>query len=379
MKIAYIKRSRCNAGGTEKVVFNKTNYLIDKGYDVTLITSEHKDKPDFFPFSNKLKRIDLEINYSDLANKSFFAKICLRIYKNLIHRRRLKSVLLKERFDIVVSMYGDEMYWITDINDGSKKLLETHFSRFYRVKFLKKKENLISRGIIKLRDNKDLKALKKFDRFIVLSNEDAPDWGIVPNIKTIYNGISIPANSAKLDSKIAVAVGRLTYQKGFDMLIDAWSIVHKTHPDWRLNIYGEGGDKHQLQAQISRLNLDDVVILTDPTPKIYDRMAESSIYLMTSRHEGFGLVLAEAMSCGVPAVSFACKCGPRDIINDGKDGFLVEQDDITTFADRVCKLIEDEDLRKEMGANARKRIEGHFSEEVVMKQWEELFEELINK
>lgn len=378
MKIAYLKRTRCNAGGTERVVFNKTNYLIEKGYDVTLITTELKDKPDFLPFSPKLKRVDLDINYMDLNGAPFYKKIIPYFFKTRTHKQRLKEVLMQEKFDVVVSMFGNEVYWINDIKDGSKKINEVHFSRWYRINMNKGKNTILNRLISFYRDNKDIKTIKKFDKLIVLTNEDKPEWGDLPNVCEIYNGISILESTSQLMNKRAIAVGCPSYVKGFDMLIQAWALVFKTHSDWTLDIYTSADEKEKLQSQIDGLGLHNIVILRDQTPEIIKRITDSSIYLMTSRYEGLPMVLLEANACGVPAVSFACKCGPRDIITDGQNGFLVPQDDIDTFAQRVCRLIENEPLRKEMGAAARKNIEERFSEEIVMRQWEELFAELVN-
>ncbi len=378
MKIAYLKRTRCHAGGTERVVFNKTNYLIDKGYDVTLITTELKDKPDFLPFSPKLKRIDLDINYMDLYGLPFYKKIISYFFKTRTHKQRLREVLMREKFDIVVSMFGNEVYWINDIKDGSKKINEVHFARDFRSQLIGGNTSWSKRVISYISNKKDIKAIKKFDIFAVLSDEDKPNWGSIPNIRRVYNGVTLPDGVAELENKRAIAVGRITYQKGFDMLVEVWASVYKSHPDWVLDIYG-GGDSKELQQHINQLGLSEVITIHHPTTEIYSKITESSIYLMPSRFEGLPMVLLEANSCGVPAVSFACKCGPMDIITDGESGFLVQQDDIKTFADRVCQMIEDEPLRKSMGANARKRIEERFSEEIVMKQWEELFKELVNK
>ncbi|MFR9500375.1 MAG: glycosyltransferase family 4 protein [Rikenellaceae bacterium] len=378
MKIAYLKRTRCNSGGTEKVVFNKTNYLLGKGYDVTLITTEFKDKPDFFPFSDRLKRVDLDINYSELKSKPFYLKLLLYPLKSALHKRRLRQVLLEEKFDIVVSMFGNEVYWINNTKDGSKKINEVHFARNFRKQLNDGSLSAIQNIISAIKNFKDLKAIRQFDLFAVLSNEDKPEWGELPNIRTMYNSVTIPAVASHLTRKRAIAVGRLAYQKGFDMLIDAWSIIHRDHPDWRLDIYGAGDDR-ELQQQIDTLWLGDVVKINPPTPEIYNEILDSSLYLMTSRYEGLPMVLLEANACGVPAVSFDCKCGPRDIIEDGKSGYLVSQGDIESFAKRVCEVIECDALRETMGARAREIIYEKFSEEVVMKQWEELFKKLINK
>lgn len=170
-------------------------------------------------------------------------------------------------------------------------------------------------------------------------------------------------------------MGRYVPQKGFDRLISAWKTVSERHPDWTLRIYGDGMRK-QLQQQIDALGLSASCILEHSVPNIADKYCDSSILALSSRFEGFGMVIIEAMACGVPPVSFACPCGPRDIIDDGKDGLLVENGDVEGLAEKICYLIENDDVRKEMGRQARKSVE-RFKMEHITQKWRELFESLI--
>ncbi|MFI3320246.1 MAG: glycosyltransferase family 4 protein [Rikenellaceae bacterium] len=378
MKIAYMLSNTHGPGGMSNILLKKTSYLIKKGGDITIITtSQKKNLPTFYNFSDKLRYIDLGINYLEFSDKPLLIKLFAKFFKARKHKKRLAEVLHKEKFDIVISMFEGEVRFLCDIDDGSRKIAEIHFAKQFRLQ--RKQSSTLSVILNKLAMKVDESIVSKLDKFVVLTDEDKSDWPNKHNITRIYNFVDIPKEISTLNNKRAIAVGRLDYQKGFDTLIDIWAIVNKKYPDWKLDIYGSGSDKDKLQEQISRLGLNGMVIINDAAPEIYSKMQDSSMYLMTSRYEGFGLVLAEANACGVPAVSFECKCGPRDIIIDGESGFLVPQDDTETFADRVCQMIENESLRKEMGANARKRIEENFSEEVVMKQWEEIFHELVNE
>ncbi len=359
-----------------RILCNKANYLVDNGYDVTIITTCQKDRPKSFKFSNKIRFIDLNINYLDASGKPLYTKLLALPFRAIKHKKRLSKVLKEEQFDIVISMFDGEVRFLNSININSKKIAELHLPKSFRL--LKKQSSMLSIFLNKIATKIDEKVVKTLDKLVILTDEDKVNWPDTSNITRIYNFVDIPDTVSTVTNKTAIAVGRFSAEKGFDMLVEAWAKIHKSHPDWQLDIYG-GGDKTELQQQIDQLGLGGVITLNDPTPDIYSKILDSSIYLMTSRYEGLPMVLLEANACGVPAVSFACKSGPKDIITDGENGFLVPQDDIETFADRVCQMIENEDLRKEMGGAARKNIEEHFSEEVVMKQWEELFKELVTK
>lgn len=162
-----------------------------------------------------------------------------------------------------------------------------------------------------------------------------------------------------------------------EYLIEAWSYVHKSHPDWKLDIYGYGELKEEMTRSIATLNLTDVININEPTNIIIQKYLESSIYIMSSRFEGFGMVLLEAMACGVPCISFDCPYGPADIIRNGEDGFLVEHLNAKALADSICQLIEQPELRKQFGRKAKKNII-RYSKDNIMKQWTELFNELTH-
>jgi len=170
-------------------------------------------------------------------------------------------------------------------------------------------------------------------------------------------------------------VGRFYAQKGFDMLIEAWGIVAEKYPEWQLNIYGNGEFKDQLNAQIKEKGLTSSITLKDPVSNIVDKYTESSAYVMSSRFEGFGMVLIEAMACGLPVISFDCPDGPSDIIKDGEDGLLVENGNISKLADSILKLIENEDLRIRMGQKARENVK-RYNHDIIMQKWVELFHTL---
>ena len=212
---------------------------------------------------------------------------------------------------------------------------------------------------------------------MVLTHEDAALWPELNNVIVIPNPTSFFSDTVSdCMRKQVIAAGRYVSQKGFDRLISAWQKVASRHPDWVLKIYGDGGERESLQQQIAELGLSENCILEHSVSDIAAKFQESSIFVLSSRYEGFGLVIVEAMSCGLPVVSFACHCGPQDIISEGIDGLLLPEGDIDGLAKKICLLIEEEELRKKMGKMARLKSEDYKIENIGV-QWTALFESLL--
>lgn len=217
--------------------------------------------------------------------------------------------------------------------------------------------------------------VRQLDRFVVLCEEDKSQYPELNNVTVISNPLSFfPSQASDCNSNKIIAVGRYEPQKGFDLLLQAWAIIHKDHPEYILNIYG-AGDSTPYKKLAAELNLGDSCQINGPTEHIIEKYLESSIFVLSSRYEGFGQVLTEAMACGVPPVAFSCPCGPRDIIKDKEDGFLVENGNIEKLAEKITCLITHKELRIQMGKQARLNAR-RFLIENIGKQWEKLFEEL---
>ena len=218
----------------------------------------------------------------------------------------------------------------------------------------------------------------KLDALVLLTQNDAEDWKSVAKTFVIPNPISFfPKESAELVNKEVIMVGRYNDAKGYDYLIPAWEIVHQRHPDWILNIYGSGELRGQVIKWIREKHLESSIMMNDPVDNIMEKYLESSICVLSSRYEGFSLVILEAMSCGVPVVSFDCPYGPRNIIKNGEDGILIEPHNYQALVEGICQLIENKSLRMQLGINARKNVL-RFSQDSIMEQWEKLFHIFIN-
>ncbi len=361
MTILYNIPATWNAGGMERVLAIKANWLATHGHKVLIVTSDQRRLTPAFKMDASIAFHDLGINYDENNGASFFSKLLLYPFKQIRHRQRLSALLKRIRPDITVSMFGNEADFLHRIKDGSKKVLEIHFSRFKRLQYGRN-------GLWALADRwrcrHDLTIARRYDRFVVLTEEDRGYWGSLENIRVIPNPRTFTFDApASLDSKTVLAVGRYTHQKGFDMLVKAWESIDTT--GWILRIAGSGDTLDNIPSNV----------VTGPSPDIREEYRNAAFLVMSSRYEGLPMVLIEAQAAGLPAVSFACKCGPRDVITDGDDGILVQEGDIDALAAGMKRLMEDTDLRHKMGAAAYRHSD-RYDKERIMSQWESLFKEL---
>lgn len=373
MKIIYCTHSLCNPGGMERVLVNKVAYWVEKlHWEVSIVTTDQKGRPAFYALPSGMGMTDLGINYSDDNGKAPWRKITGYLIKRHKHKKRLTALLKKEKPDIVISLYPSESSFIPKIKDGSKKVLELHFCKFFRVQYGRMG---VLGWIDRWRTKQDERIVRRFDKFVVLTNEDKGYWGDLSNIEVIPNAaMNMGGHFSDVSAHRVIAVGRLDYQKGFDRLIQAWKLIQERDEfkDWHLDIFGQGEWHDMLQKMISDFGLEQTARINRPTNRIGNEYAHSSLIVMTSNYEGFGMVLVEAMACGVPAIAFDCKCGPKDIIRHGENGLLVANGDIQGLAGAMMKLMGDDALRQRMAGHAKAVVDA-YSEEAVMDKWIRLF------
>ena len=380
MKIYYIYTALVTKGGADRVIAEKANWLAEHGHEIAIITDTQMGREPVFPLSPKVRLIDLAVDFSQEYGHGFLVRIWMYYKLMRQYRRMVTDVLMKDRPDIVISTLGRDISFITKIKDGSKKIGEAHTTKhFIRNFHLLEQRNVIFKYLTKFfRWHMD-RQVNRLDALVVLTSQDEHDWGdkipiyVIPNSFPFY-----PDKPSLCENKQAIIVGRYNSAKGYNYLIDAWKIVYQKHPDWIINIFGSGEYEDRVRKQIQDHGLQDVVIMNNPIDHIMEEYLKSSIYVMSSVFEGFAMVLLEAMSCGLPCVSFDCPYGPRNVITDGEDGILVEYLNSQALADNICKLIENEELRKRMGSNGRRNVL-RFSRETIMPQWVELFKSLTIK
>lgn len=377
-KIVYIIGGLYQPNGMGQVMSSKVNYLAEHtDWQMYVVLTERPDLPFFYKMSPKINFVNFDINYDELDTMPLFRKMLAYRKKQSVYKRKLTSYLLEVKPDITVSAVRREINFINDISDGSYKIGEIHFEKnFYRNFNRRFLPSFINRWITNNWQGNLIKELARLDKFVVLTDEDASSWNTLSNKVVIPNPLSkFPDVQSKLENKIVISVGRYDYVKGFDMLIAAWALVNKRHPDWKLKIVGPG-ERVLYQEQIKCLKLEQCVCCNGPSNHIYDEMAESSLYVLSSRSEGFGLVLIEAMAVGLPCVSFSCSAGPRSIISDYHNGILVEKDNITKLADAICFMIEHDKERVEFAKCAKKDSE-QYGLEFVMQKWIDLFHKFL--
>ena len=361
MKIAFFTINIDQVGGVESVITNLSNYFINNlNYQVDVISLFGKEKHiENRKLTKKAKRIYLNIDY--LSEKNRFSQL-INSYK---YSEQIKEYLKNTHYDFIIGThFNTNMICILNKNYIKGKIIGSEHSEYYQAGRLAR----IIRGLY----------YRKLDKFVVLTNEQKELYGrYLKNIKVINNAISFKSNEiSNYENKRIITAGRLSYEKGFDRIIDIFNIISKKHSDWVLDIFGEGKEKELLQKKINDYNLEDKIRIFPFTNNIKQEFLKSDIYVLPSRSEAFSLVLLEAMECGLPSISFDTS-GPKEIILNNQGGILIEKDNIDKFAEVLDLLTENVDIRKRYGAEAKKYIR-RFHIENIANEWMGLFRDMLH-
>lgn len=377
-KIVYCTPALYSAGGTERVISIKANYFAEQlDYDVTIIVTEGNKGNSFFPLSKKVKVINLGLGFEDLWNIPFMKKVYLYLKKQRKYKKLLTSELLRLKPDITITTLRREINFINEINDGSRKIGELHSSRANYRGVEDRESNVFKKFFSKWWKRDVISDLQQLDKFVVLNENAVLEWPELHNLTMIPDPLPLNLDArSNLQSKRIVTIGRYSYEKGYDYLLRIWAIVEKRCPDWQLNVYGMG-DPTPYVKLMDELSIDQRRChLNSSLVDVESEYLRSSILVQPSRTEGFGLVLVEAMACGLPVVAFDCENGPRSLITDGEDGFLIPAFDVELFSERLITLMSDEKLRAKMGEKGLvKSQQYHISK--IAQHWKQLFEDLV--
>lgn len=366
MRVLYVYPIMVESGGVERVLIQKMNILSTRcGYDVFFLTINQGTLP--LPF-----KLDEAVQYEDLNVLTYIEyrykglrRLWEHVKRKRLLRQRLSAKIQELHPDIMItSTAGDFPLLCQYRKNYSSVIVESHAGYRHLVDY---SANSFWNGIDQRRR---YRWLRKVDSIVTLTEIDAKRWKqhyrqvvVIPNIVHL----NTTKHYSTLENKRIIFAGRLAEIKGIKELATIWKLVYQRHPDWQLDVYGNGDDT-ELQ------NIEGLYVhaaVPDPTPYY----CESSMILLTSRKEAFGLVIPEAMSCGLPVVAFDTD-GSSSIITDGEDGFVVKGRDFEAFAGRICQLIEDKELRLRMGHLAI-TVAQRYSVDCIISQWQKLFDSLL--
>jgi len=364
MKLLYITNGISGAGGLERVLSVKTRYFAEQlGYTVHVVRLNEAQAPLFYDFSPKVQLHSIAVFGNPVS-----------YLRNYI--AGLQAVVLTVQPDVIlVCDDGLKAFFLPSVLKTTAKLVyERHVSKSIS---LTPTMGFISRIAVRLQWQLMDFLAASYDRFVVLTTANTTEWPL-KNLVVIGNPLSFyPDASSSLATKKVLAVGKQSYQKGYDLLLKAWQQVVAVHPDWQLEIYGTFDATQGLDALAADYGISDTIHFFPPEQDIASVYLGSSVFVLSSRYEGFGMVLIEAMACGVPCVSFDCPYGPSDILTNGSDGFLVPTGDTTALAQSLLQLLGDSALRQQMGHQAKENVTRYLPEPICA-QWDALFQSLLS-
>ena len=400
MRIVYIYRSLAMKGGVERILVEKANrWAAETGNNVAFVTYEQGDHPLAYPLDDRVEWKDLNVR----VFTSYRYKGARRILAKVSLQQRLVKAIAQEvrrwRPDIVVCTDVSKY----DIRGAvrarcGKVVVEAHNSTA-NMDFDIRQEHGLARLLSQLKKRNLMRETRHADRVVALTHSDAAQWKryartcVIPNMltsvatpspipstspsspaSTPYSSSSPSSSTMHVAGGRIVSAGRLNVQKGFSLLMDAWKMVVDKHPEWHLDVYGDGEDRDMLERRMADEHIPNMRLChaVADIRSVYER---SDFYVMSSVYESFGLVLTEAMSCGRPCVAFDCPYGPGEIIRDGEDGLLARAEDVADLAGKMCRMIEDREMRRLMGLKAQENVR-RFLPERIFPLWKKLFTQL---
>ncbi len=380
MKLVYCIGSLSVKGGTEKVFANKANYFADHlGWEIHVLLNQGSEIT-AYDFSKKIIMHDMNIN-------SFLTKPVIPVLSFKAQIRKLKPVFRKKITTInpdviIVLQHGIDDYIINKLELNIPVVREFHYAQKATKVDLNNIDNVFDKLRECLRLKRLFKLLNQYDQLVLLTRKDQIEGQYKTKTIVIPNTLEKITHTEKnyrVITKRAISVGSMhNNRKRFDVQIRVWAQVVKKYPDWKLDIFGDGPYRSELQKLITNLNLQGSVRLRGTTDLIYKEYNSSDFFIFTSSAEGLPMVLLEAMSCGLPCVSFDCPEGPFDIIEDNVNGYLVENNNEAQMFEKIEKLINSPELVEQLGREARIHS-NNFTPEFIIPKWINFFSGLVRK
>lgn len=362
MRLLYIVPSCNTEGGVARVLSVKANYLVDKwGYEIHILTQNNGNSSPFYEFNSG-------IVFHDIILKG----TVFQFFKDYI--KSLKQQIESIKPDIIIVCdNGMKAFTIPFfLNTAIPLVFECHGSKYIQEHH--NKAGFLPTAIEYLKSKFKNLGVQKYSRFVALSNESLQEWDVL-NYTIIPNPawLKVTADNP-LENKKVITVARNSYEKGLDRLLLIWQKIALKHPDWILEIYGDG--LKPLETLAEKLHIKSTVNFNKPVVNIEAKYREASLFVMTSRFEGFPMVLLEAMASGLPCVAYDCPVGLKAIVENRKNGFLVSEGKENDFVKQLSALMDDTILRKQLGINAKESVAA-YDLDIIMLQWKALFENIF--
>lgn len=377
MRLIYFIPLLSTKGGQERTLVDKANWLAEKCHDILFVTYAN-DGPLAYSLDSKIKHVDLVCPFFQIYRRPFLLRFFAALNLKRIFRHKMKDTISAFQPDIIVVAIPFTEFFLNDlvkISGNIPIVVESHLACGFEA---------LTRGFTeKVLDlfYSPQKAIRKTDLLVALTEEDAKKWRefhhricVIPNPLT--NFLAPLPRIEKSENRI-LCVGRLSPQKRYDRMVNAFAMIADKYPDWHVDIYGGGQEQGAfiLNKLICSKGLNGRIHIFPPVDDIYSEYLRSQFLVLSSDFEGFGLVIIEAMACGIPVVATDCPSGPSEIIDDGKTGLLAKMDDMD-LAEKIEWMMTHKEERRRMGALAYE-ASAKYKKDLIIPQWEKAYMSVI--
>ena len=369
MKLIYVVRTLHPIGGIERTLTDKANWMVSHGHEVLFVTYKQGEDKVSFPLNSRIRLVDMRCSIYSLFKFPIYTRIFKYFILSKIFQKRFREVLdafVPDVISVAIPNAEDFLWEVVKVAHNIKVVVESHMAYDY-LSYGRSRTDFFLYLF-----HSPIKAIRNSDSLIVLTEGDADSWKrvgmtkitVVPNPVPFY--VDNVGNVVKEKRRI-IAIGRLVSQKRFDRMIDAFALIANNFPDWYIDIFGEGELRSALEQRVKDYGLSDRIFIYNFTNDIKSELLRSQFFILSSDYEGFGLVIVEAMACGIPVVATDCPYGPSEIIEDGVTGLLSKMD-VLDLASKIEWMIVHESERKEMGIKSHKAV-ARYKKDNIMEEW----------